>query len=300
MPNLSQLPAASTPTGNEILWGLQAGVDVGMTVDQILGIAAKGVYSPTFNSGYLQFTGPGQSLQASANFIVGTNLPNPTGTPGAAFLLGSGGGGGTAITACLITDQAFDNITPGNTIIITAGETQGAGTANGGLLWLIGGGSFGGVGGTLQLQGGTSLNGSGGLTVVQGGNATNALGIPGDVHIIAGEVGSGGATIHLTSTTLHGTSGVVRMSNGSDISHTNIMADFIAFGAPSAGSQPMQIFLYGCIGNTGGGYGPVGAPMVSGGSAGQTQWFTAGFTGSVSFGTGHTMTVVNGLITGYT
>src|SRR6185437_4926844 len=204
--------------------------------------------------------------------------------PGAAFLLGSGGGGGTAITACLITDQAFDNITPGNTIIITAGETQGAGTANGGLLWLIGGGSFGGVGGTLQLQGGTSLNGSGGLTVVQGGNATNALGIPGDVHIIEGEVGSGG----------------VRMSNGSDISHTNIMADFIAFGAPSAGSQPMQIFLYGCIGNTGGGYGPVGAPMVSGGSAGQTQWFTAGFTGSVSFGTGHTMTVVNGLITGYT
>lgn len=297
MPNLSQLPNGSAPSGTELLWALQAGNDVALTVNQILSIAAKGVYSPTFGSGYLQYTGSGQSLNASPNFIVGTNLPNPTGIPGPAFLLGSGGGSGIPVTACLIQDQAFDNVTPGNTLIITAGETQAAGTARGGLLWLIGGGSFGGTGGELLLQGGTSLNGAGGLAVLQGGNATNGGGAAGDVHVIAGEVGSVGANVHLTSTSLNGVAGVIRMSNGSDISHTNIMADFIPFGVASGGAQPMQIYLYGA---GAGGFGSGGAPLVSGGSTGQIEWFQSGFSGSINFGTGHTMTVVNGLITGYT
>ena len=102
--------------------------------------------------------------------------------------------------------------TPGNNLIITSGETQGSGTANGGYLLLIGGGSFAGTGGTATCQGGTSANGTGGPAILAGGNATNG-GIPGDAYVIggAGQAPGQGANVHLIMTEVNDISGVVRI-----------------------------------------------------------------------------------------
>lgn len=218
-----------------------------------IALKVAGVFNSTFQSGQIQYSGPNGTLAGSNNFIVGTKVPNPSGTPGPFLLLGSGGGNGTPVSCWIGTDQAFDALTPGNTLGITAGETQGSGTANGGLLWLIGGGSFGGTGGTLQLQGGTSFNGAGGITVVQGGNATNAGGPPGDTYISAGQVGSQGANVHLIMTTVNGTAGVVRIRNNS-----TPLIDFFGDGS---------IYLY-----NGGGFGTVGQHITSQGPGQPVIW----------------------------
>jgi hypothetical protein len=250
----------------------------------------QGVYEPTFQFGYLQYMGPNGALAANINFGVGLSLPNPSGANAAALLIGSGGGGGTPYSAWIITDQAYDNITPGNSLGITAGETQGAGIAPGGQLSLYGGGSFGGQGGEMLVQGGTSANGPGGLTVIAGGNATagiaSSIAIPGDVFIIAGQVGYQGANVHIIATLIQGLSGFIRFRQNS-----NILMDFIP--APHTPGN-FQMYLY-----QGGGAGTAGQPLVTGGPAGTVSWFSGGFTGSATFGTGHTMTIANGLITGY-
>ena len=243
----------------------------------------SGSSSETFESGSLQYLNPsGQGLAGNAAFEVGTNLPNPSGTPGNALLLGSESLTGPPVpgSCWIITDQAFDANTPGNLLGITAGETQGSGTAAGGMLWLIGGASFGGQGGTLQLQGGTSANGLGGFAVLQGGNSTN--GLPGDAFVSGGQNGTQGANVHLIATILNGIAGVIRHRFNS-----NITMDEYSDGS---------LYLY-----NGNGFGLAGQPLVSGGPGAPTSWQT-GFTGTITTakltggGTNGSMTFSSGIL----
>lgn len=209
-----------------------------------------GVSLPYFGSGPIQYAGP-NGFTGNVGFQFGTNLPNPTGVPGPCLFLGSGGGNGKPVTFCIIQDQAFDNVTPGNNLIITSGETQPSGSAPGGLLWLIGGASFGGRGGSLMLQAGTSLHGPGGSAILQGGNSTS--GIAGDAFVIGGENGVQGGNVHLVMTTLNGLSGVVRIRNNSDI-----LFDFFHDGS---------IYIY-----KGGGFGTAGQKITSQGAGLPVKW----------------------------
>ena len=231
-------------------------------VSTLQNLFPSGDSSQTFESGSLQYLNPdGHGIVGNANFEVGTSIPNPSGTPGPALLLGSGGGNGTPVSVWIISDQAFDTSTPGNNLGITAGETQPGGTANGGLLFLIGGASSGGFGGTLQLQGGTSANGPGGFAVLQGGNSTN--GLPGDAFISGGENGTAGANVHLIMTLLNGVSGDVRIRCNS-----TVLIQFLQNG---------EIYLT----NSGTGAGLAGQPLVSQGIGQPATWQT-GFTGTVT------------------
>jgi hypothetical protein len=241
-------------------------------------------YNPTFQSGDIQYAGPNGTFAGSADLEYGQDVPTPSGVNGPFLLLGSGygpGGSGTPRAFWIGTDEAFDSVTPGNFLGITAGETQPSGTAAGGELFIIAGASFGGFGGLLQLQGGTSFNGNGGLTVLQGGNATNG-GIPGDAFLSGGVVGSQGANVHLLATTLNGTSGVIRHRWNSSI----VWDEFVS-GA---------WFFY-----NGGGYGLAGQTLVSGGPGAPVSWKTA-FTGTIVTaaltGGGHqgSMTFASGLL----
>jgi hypothetical protein len=251
-------------------------------VSQLL--LSVGIYNATFQSGQLRYAGPNGLDTGSNNFIVGLAIPNPSGTPAPCFLLGSGGGSGSAITACLIQDQAFDDITPGNTLIITSGETQGAGAANGGPFYQYGGASFGGEGGLWQAQGGTSANGAGGLTVLTGGNATGSTSaaVPGDVFVIGGQVGMQGANTHLIMTILNALSGVNRHRANSTI----IWDEF----------HDGSWYFYG-----GNGYGSLKAPLVSGGTGEAVGWLTTGLNATVplakltSGGTQGSITYINGM-----
>ena len=214
---------------------------------------AAGVFSPTFQSGYLQYTGNGQTFAGNTNFIVGTLLPNPSGTPGPALLLGSGGGSGTPVTCWIITDQSFDSVTPGNTLGITAGETQPGSTAAGGLLWLIGGASSGpGTGGETRVQGGTSATGTGGPLNLFGGNSTG--GPAGDAFLTGGQNGTAGANVHLIMTLLNGVSGDVRIRVNS-----TILLQFLQHG---------EIFLT----SSGTGAGTSGQVITSQGLGAPAQW----------------------------
>lgn len=225
---------------------------------------ALGGFSPIFQSGYVVYTGPGSTFQANIAFEFGTNIPNPSGVPGAALLLGSGGGKGIQATTWIISDQAFDSLTPGNTLGITAGETQASGVANGGLLWLIGGGSFGGTGGELLLQGGTSLHGPGGIALLQGGNST--FGIPGDVFVSAGQNGIQGANVHLIATVIDSIAGVIRHRFNS----------VITLDEYNDGS----LFFY-----SGGGFGLAGQALISAGPGFAAAWtqIPAGATGQIQY-----------------
>jgi len=273
-------------------------------------------YSATFKTGQLRFTGPNGTVTQDINFEVGTNLPNPSGAPGAALFLGSGGGSftasisgtqmtvtsvpggtviplgakitgtsvatGTYVTSVpgggdrsssagvytvsvsqtvasetmaasvsfnLLTDAPYDDFTPGNDFIFSAGESDGA--QPGGNFTILGGGSASGSGGTAQWQGGTSTSGPGGPAVLQGGNSTS--GIPGDAFVSGGQAGSQGANVHLIMTTVSGTSGVVRIRNNS----TPIM-DVYADGS---------IYLY-----LGGGFGTSGQHLTTQGSGLPAKW----------------------------
>lgn len=257
-------------------------------VNQLIGgkSGAVGNYEPPFQSGPLQYAGPSNQLTGSNNFIVGLAIPNPSGVPGPAMLLGSGGGAGANVSFWILQDQAFDTLSPGNDLGITAGETQPGSSARGGTLLLVAGASDKGPGGLLQLQGGTSLDGAGGLAVLQGGNATAQIGIPGDVFIIAGEVGSQGANVHLVATILNGIAGVIRHRGNSTIRWDEFVGD---------GSW----FFY-----DGSGFGDAGAPVVSKGKGQPVGFATDGYNGPIAYtkaggGTG-TITVVEGRITGVT
>lgn len=274
-------PNDTDPPGSPI-WS-QDGISGGAVIN------VPGIYQGAFLSGPVLYKGP-NGLAADNNFIVGLNLPNPSGANAAALLLGSGGGGGSNIQAWLITDQAFDAITPGNTLGITAGETQGSGTANGGLLSLFGGASFGGTGGALTAQAGTSAHGAGGPTTISGGNATGLTGaaIPGDLFLVGGQVGQQGANVHLVATLLNGIAGDVRIRVNSII-----LMQFLQNG---------EIYLT----KSGTGAGLAGQPMVSGGVGAAASWLSTGFTGTITTakltggGANGSMTFSSGILTAQT
>lgn len=236
-----------------------------------------------FGAGYVAYGGLDNSLQGNIQFEFGTNLPNPSGVNGPALLLGSGwgpGGSPNAGAAWILTDQAYDNFTPGNFLGITAGETQGAGTANGGQLFLVGGGSFGGTGGVGQFQGGTSANARGGDAVLQGGSATGSTGaaVPGNAIVIGGVVGKVGANVLLIATLPPGATGPgdVRIQINS-----TILMQFLSNG---------EIYLTA----SGTGAGLDGQPIVSQGLGAPAKYYT-GFTGSKVIG-GQTYTWKSGLL----
>lgn len=260
-----------------------------LTGPAIISLVAAGNSQPTFGSGDLQYKDPVTGgLAGSDNFVVGLLIPNPSGVPGPALLLGSGfgpGGSGNPGSCWIVTDQAFDANTAGNTLGITAGETQPSGIAAGGLLWLIGGASFGGLGGELRLQAGTSANGGGGPTNIFGGAATGntSAAIPGDLFLSAGEVGQQGANVHIISTVLSGIPGAIRFR-----SNSNLLYEIESTGA-----------LF--IGNTVNSFGLSGQAFVSGGPGASPFWLTA-FTGTITTaklttgGTNGSMTFASGFL----
>ena len=225
---------------------------------------SSGTYQPQFNSGPVQFAGPNGSFLGSDNLIFGTKIPNPAhdfpSGGGVSLLIGTGGAENPNRDAWIITDQAFDPTLDGNTLGITAGETQGSGTANGGLLWLLGGAAFGGTGGELRLQAGTSRNGPGGFTQVLGGNSTG--GPAGDLFLSGGQAGTIGANVHLIMTVLNGVAGVIRIRANSSILYEIQSTGAIFIGATGAGLA--------------------GSPLISGGPAGSPQWANTYFTGTVT------------------
>jgi hypothetical protein len=206
-------------------------------------------YNPTFQSGGVVYNGPDGQLTSDNNVIFGKAIPNPSGIIGPCLLLGSGGGGGSNVSYWIIMDQAFDTATPGNDMGITSGEVQPGSSQRGGKLFIIAGGADLGPGGDLTLQGGTSANGVPGITALQGANNTSETHPAGDVFVIAGQVGSQGANVHLIATKLHGLAGVIRHRSNSDI-----ILDEFADGS-------WFFYLVG-----GGTYGDVGAPIISRGA----------------------------------
>lgn len=220
-----------------------------------------GTYNATFQSGQVQYVGPNNALTGNNNLIFGLSLPNPSGVSGPGLLLGSGA---TPVSFWIIQDQAFTTAQAGNSLGITAGETQANSTQPGGLLQLFGGGADLGTGGGLLLQGGTSARANGGAVTVEGGSATNG-GVPGDVFIIGGSgmAPSQGANVHLIMTKVAGISGDVRIRVNS-----TILMQFLQNG---------EIFLTA----SGTGAGLAGQPLVSGGLGAPATWQT-GFTGTVT------------------
>jgi hypothetical protein len=219
---------------------------------------------PTFDAGMVQWAGPNGSFNASIQMIFGNKLPNPSGVIGPALLLGSGFGAtgqGSGGSFWIITDQAYLTGTPGNNLGITAGETQPSGSAPGGQLWTLGGGSYGGYGGEWLGQGGSSLHGPGGPAVLTGGNST--FGKPGDAFVSGGQAGTQGANVHLIATYLNNAQGVIRHRMNSDI-----MMDEIPLPATaSGGSVGFELYIYG-----GGGYGTAGQSLKSGGPGAAVYW----------------------------
>lgn len=225
---------------------------------------SPGIYNPTFQSGYVIYTGPNGTLAGSPSFQFGSNLPNPSGIPGNALFLGADAGSGVQISTWIITDQAQDVNTPGPILGMTAGEAQPNSSEPGGLLWFIGGGASNGTGGGFLGQGGTSLGGNGGPATLQGGNSTD--GIPGDAFVVGGEEGTQGANVQLLATTINGISGVIRHRWNS-----NFVWDEYVDGS---------WFFY-----NGGEFGTAGQALISGGPGEPVAWASipAGVTGEVQY-----------------
>lgn len=241
---------------------------------------AAGTFNPTFSSGQVQYAGPSGQLLGNDNLIFGLNIPNPAGTPGAALLMGSGGGNGANVVFWCITDQAFDVLSPGNDIYHTAGETQPGSSARGGNWTVIAGASDAGSGGQSTIQGGTSVTGAAGITVIQGGNNTGGNLPAGDVFVVGGQEGSQGANVHLIATIVNGIAGVIRHRANSAIRWDEFVGD---------GSW----FFY-----DGSGFGSPGAPVVSKGPGQPVGFATDGANGTFTSQDGKTITVTQGRITG--
>jgi hypothetical protein len=178
-------------------------------VAQSVGTVLTAFFNPTFMSGYVLYAGPNGTITANTNFIFGLKIPNPSGTPAPAILIGSG-----VPQAWIVTDAVLAG-TPGINLGIVAGEAAAGSSDIGGALLLLGGGADHGVGGKNTLQGGTSLNGTGGQAIVAGGNSTN--GPAGDAFVIAGQTGTAGGNVHLIATSNSGVPGDVRIRLNSTI-----------------------------------------------------------------------------------
>lgn len=282
------LGPGSTATQAEILANIDADVDSTLPQPQT-------IYQKAFGSGWIQYGGPNNSFAGNVGFQFGTNLPNPTGIPGPCLFLGSGGGNGTPVTFGIIMAQAFDDLTPGNNLVVSAGQTQPAGTQNGGNYTDYGGASNGGTGGTRTIQGGTSLNGPAGNAVTAGGNSTN--GPAGNAILIGGQTGTAGGNADLCMTKVNAISGFIRHRMASTVS----AQDQTFIDEYDDGSW--YIYL-------GGGFGTAGQVLTSGGIGEPIKWAalpaTVGYSGTITTakltiaGTEGSMTFANGLLTAQT
>jgi hypothetical protein len=276
-PVVNQLgfPLAS---GNLMLNGIYSLIFDGQSFQVITGTpgtaAAAGVYLPTFQAGYIQYCGPGNTLAANTNFLFGLLIPNATGVPVPAMLIGAG-----VPQAAIVTDAVLAG-NHGINLVIEAGDAASPSSDVGGQLWVIGGAGFNGKGGQMLVQGGTSLNGPGGDVQIQGGNSTNGLG--GNVYIIGGQDGKGGGSIHLIMTQLNGIFGQIVLRVNSVVLFT-ITKDGAIFCAASGAGLP-------------------GNPLISGGPNGQVTWLNTAFTGTVTTakltpgGSNGSMTFASGIL----
>lgn len=158
-------------------------------------VPGSGVYSPTFQSGYVQYIGSDGNIHSNTNFIFGLALPNATGIPAPCLLLGSG-----VPQAGIICDAVLAG-TPGINLLMEAGDAASPSSDIGGQLSLYGGAGYNGKGGKVLIQAGTSLNAIAGDTYVQGGNGTSASATAGNVYVSGGLSGPvGGGSVHLIMT----------------------------------------------------------------------------------------------------
>lgn len=201
-------------------------------------IPGFGVYSATFQSGYLQYIGSAGTITGNTNFLVGLQLPSPLGGTVPGLLIGSG-----VPNAVIITDTVVGSTTPGINLAIAAGETASPSTAAGGTLTLLGGAAASGVGGTATLQGGTSASGNGGDAIVQGGNASTA-GNSGNIYLVGGTAtgtnkNGGSITLAMSAATGTGTPGYLNIKSGATTLYTitNTGALFIGGTTPGTAGQ---------------------------------------------------------------
>lgn len=238
---------------------------------------AAGVSNSFFGSGYVQYTGPDQSLVANINFIFGNNLPNPSGVPAPCFLLGSG-----VQNVWYITDQAYTTDNAGINVGMTAGETQPASLQPGGSFSIYGGGAANGTGGQTLIQGGTSVWGAGGDLTLSGGGSTHN--VSGNVYVIGGQTGNQGGSIKLIATTLAGSPGYVYF-----YSNSTILYAFANTGAIFVGGTNQGL---------------AGQPLVSGGPGATANWLSTGVTANITTakistgGANGWMNFVNGILVG--
>lgn len=180
-------------------------------MDSVLAASGYG-YLPTFGAGYVAYIGPDGTLQFNTSLIFGTLIPNSSGVPGVALLIGGG-----VPNAYILTDTVAPGVA-GINLVLQAGDTDSSGVVGGGTYWTLGGGSYGGAGGTNRMQGGTSFNGDGGGVEIIGGNSTNNLGKRGPVYIQGGENGTDDGIIHLIMAyNSHGTKPAIRHRANSTI-----------------------------------------------------------------------------------
>lgn len=232
---------------------------------------AGGTYSATFLSGSIQIKGPNGELVGYGDFQFGRLLPNASGTPAVALLLG---GAGTAQVVYLTDEQVPGQ--KGITVIREAGDVSSItpGTNDGGDLLDFAGASVNGQGGQSKYQGGTSVHGRAGDSVLHGGNSTN--GTPGNGVVMGGETGTvAGSGVILAMIKPSGAPGfgdvsIIKGDGGFPGASTTYLIQFLSNG---------EIYLTA----SGTGAGLAGQPMVSGGIGAPARW-QAGFTGTRTVG----------------
>ena len=229
-----------TQTANTVLAGPSSGVAAQPSFRALTtsDIPAFGVFSPIFQSGYLQYIGSTGTITGNTNFLVGLKLPSPLGGTVPGLLIGSG-----VPNAVIITDTVTGSATPGTNLAIAAGETATPSSAAGGALTLLGGAAASGVGGTAKLQGGTSASGNGGDAIVQAGNASTA-GNSGNIYLLGGTAtgtnkNGGSITLAMSAATGTGSPGFLNIKSGSTTLYTitNTGAIFIGGTTPGTAGQ---------------------------------------------------------------
>jgi hypothetical protein len=202
-------------------------------------IPCTGTYQSPFTSGQVQLTGPSGFMTSYGDLTFGLTMPNPSGVPCPALLIGGAG----KSTAAIVTDAQVAGL-DGIRLIIAAGEVEDG--MKGGQLLLLGGASNTGLGGDTTVQGGTSLNGNAGNCFVQGGNST--AGIAGNLYLSGGLQGAGGGgSVHLimTDTALNSFNpGSIVIRVNSTILYTITSSGAIFIGSTGAG-QPGYVMISG-------------------------------------------------------
>lgn len=216
---------------------------------------SNGVANSLFQSGYIQYTGAGQSFYASINLLFGTEIPNPSGVNAPCLLLGS-----NVPQVWFITDQQYTLTSPTVNVGMTAGEAQPGSLVPGGSFSIFGGAGANATGGPVLVQAGTSLFGSGADLTLSGGGSTHN--VSGNVYITGGQTGNQGGSIKLIATNLNDVPGFVYIC-----SNSNILYAFQNTGA---------IFVGGTNEGT------AGQPFVSGGPGTTANWLSTGVTANIT------------------